>query len=231
MPESAANQLLRYRRRREMGRCVRCGQNRAADKHAQCRVCLDRIGELRDGRLGLTAPRQVGRSRTIAGNRTRKARLRLLSVLDEPGAVHRKAPLQRPRTRADCKGTEVCPWVSCKWHLMLDVNPRNGSIKINYPGVPLDELPATCALELIDRAPGGMFQSEIGVALNLTRERTRQIVQSAMSKVQAQAEAMGVAEVAEWGQAESYQDEELANAEELVNAEDWAEPGDWAEEP
>ena len=26
-----------------------------------------------------------------------------------------------------------CPWVACKHHLYLDVNPETGSIKMNFP--------------------------------------------------------------------------------------------------
>jgi DNA-directed RNA polymerase specialized sigma24 family protein len=67
---------------------------------------------------------------------------------------------------------------------MLDVKPETGAITIYYPGVPIDELPATCALELIDRAPDGMTLEEIGAAFNLTRERVRQIARDAQAKIE-----------------------------------------------
>jgi transposase-like protein len=38
----------------------------------------------------------------------------------------------RPRTRAECENRpRPCPWVSCKYHLFLDVNPVKGSIRFN----------------------------------------------------------------------------------------------------
>jgi len=42
----------------------------------------------------------------------------------------------RPRTRADCKDApRPCPFVSCKHHLYLDVSPRTGAIKMNFPDI------------------------------------------------------------------------------------------------
>jgi len=35
----------------------------------------------------------------------------------------------RPKTRADCEGGHrPCPYVSCKYNLFVDVNPRTGSV-------------------------------------------------------------------------------------------------------
>src|SRR5207248_4026222 len=36
----------------------------------------------------------------------------------------------RPRVRGDCaEGPRPCPYVSCKYNLYVDVNPRTGSVK------------------------------------------------------------------------------------------------------
>ena len=36
---------------------------------------------------------------------------------------------RRPASRTECKdGARPCPFVSCKYHLFLDVNPSTGSI-------------------------------------------------------------------------------------------------------
>src|SRR6185436_15449349 len=59
------------------------------------------------------------RSKTIAMKRLTKEEMRLGALMyppvdDEP----------RPQTRKDCKDAQrPCPWVSCKHHLYLDVNP------------------------------------------------------------------------------------------------------------
>ena len=40
----------------------------------------------------------------------------------------------RPTSRVHCKtGPRPCPFVSCKFHLYLDVHPETGSIKLNFP--------------------------------------------------------------------------------------------------
>jgi len=81
---------------------------------------------------------------------------------------------ERPRTRGDCRGDErPCPFVACKHHLYLDVNPETGSIKLNFPDLEPWELPETCALDVADR--GGVTLEEVGEIMNLTRERIRQV--------------------------------------------------------
>jgi hypothetical protein len=80
----------------------------------------------------------------------------------------------RPRTRADCvDGPRPCLFVSCKYHLYLDVNPRTGSVKLNFPDKELWELAETCALDVADK--GGITLEEVGAIMNLTRERVRQV--------------------------------------------------------
>ncbi len=80
----------------------------------------------------------------------------------------------RPKTRAECaEGPRPCLFVSCKYHLYLDVNPRTGSVKLNFPDKELWELEQTCALDVADR--GGITLEEVGTIMNLTRERVRQV--------------------------------------------------------
>ena len=66
-----------------------------------------------------------------------------------------------------------CPWVACKHHLYLDINPETGSIKINFPDLEPWELQNTCALDVAER--GGITLEEVGEIMNLTRERIRQV--------------------------------------------------------
>jgi hypothetical protein len=80
----------------------------------------------------------------------------------------------RPQTRGECAdGPRPCPWASCRYHLFLDVHPTSGSIKLNHPGLELDEMRETCALDVADR--GETSFAEIGRMLNLTLEGVRQI--------------------------------------------------------
>jgi len=108
------------------------------------------------------------RSRTIAMKRLTKEELRLGALLyppvDEP----------RPRTRAECwDQPRPCPWVSCKHHLYLDVNPETGSIKLNFPDLEVWEMKETCSLDIADK--NGITLEEVGDIMNLTRERIRQV--------------------------------------------------------
>ena len=109
------------------------------------------------------------RSKTIAMKRLTRAELQRGAVAHPPveGVV-------RPTVRSECaEGMRPCPFVACKHHLYLDINPRTGSIKINFPDLEPWELQHTCALDVADN--GGLTLEEIGLITNLTRERVRQV--------------------------------------------------------
>jgi hypothetical protein len=108
------------------------------------------------------------RSRTIAMKRLTREELRIGAMLYPPVDV------PRPQTRGECRGEQrPCPWVACKFHLYLDVNPETGSIKLNFPDLEPWELPHTCSLDVAER--GGITLEEVGEIMNLTRERIRQV--------------------------------------------------------
>lgn len=80
----------------------------------------------------------------------------------------------RPKTRGECEnGIRPCPWVSCRYHLYLDVDPDTGSIKLNHPKLELDQMGDTCALDVAEH--GFHTLEEVGGILNVTRERARQL--------------------------------------------------------
>jgi hypothetical protein len=121
------------------------------------------------------------RSKTIAMKRMTRAEL---------AAGARAYPrsetegLERPRTRAECQGEQrPCPWVACKHHLYLDINPSTGSIKINFPDLEPWELRDTCALDVAER--GGSTLDEVGEVTNLTPERIRQLEARGLVKLKA----------------------------------------------
>jgi hypothetical protein len=89
---------------------------------------------------------------------------------------------ERPRTRGDCADApRPCPWVACKHHLYLDINPETGSIKIHFPGREPWEIEHTCALDVAEI--GGLTLEDTGARLNLTRERIRQVEASGLASV------------------------------------------------
>jgi hypothetical protein len=109
------------------------------------------------------------RSKTIALKRLTREEMRK-GALENPPIDD----IDRPTTRAECQSAmRPCPWVACKHHLYLDINPRTGSIKINFPELEPWELKHTCALDVADN--GGLTLEEIGLITNLTRERVRQV--------------------------------------------------------
>jgi hypothetical protein len=93
--------------------------------------------------------------------------------------------VQRPRTRGECEGSaRPCPFVSCTMHLYLDVSPKNGAIKINFPGVPVWEMPESCALDVAERyRDKGAPLAVLAKAMGLSYDRAFQVVDEVKRKV------------------------------------------------
>ncbi len=108
------------------------------------------------------------RSKTIAMKRLTREELRVGAAMYPP------VDIARPTNRSECiDEAGPCPWVACKHHLYLDINPETGSIKINFPDLEPWELKNTCALDVAEK--GGITLEEVGEIMNLTRERIRQV--------------------------------------------------------
>ena len=152
------------------------GKAPAATEDERCAVAEEEDDICLDGTEPPTVSRKVRRrrrrsrprSKTIAMKRLTREELRVGALLYPP------VDIPRPHTRGACLQEErPCPWVACKHHLYLDVNPETGSIKINFPDLEPWELPETCSLDVADR--GGITLEEVGEIMNLTRERIRQV--------------------------------------------------------
>jgi hypothetical protein len=116
------------------------------------------------------------RARTIPIKKITKEQIRVGRML------YPEMDYDKPSCRADCATAErPCPFVSCKYHLYLDVNPETGSIKLNFPELEVWEMEETCALDVSRR--GGVTLEEVGVIMNLTRERVRQLEMSGLSRL------------------------------------------------
>jgi len=122
------------------------------------------------------------RAKTTSIKRLSKRELERGRLLFPP---QEHAHVARPKTRGDCLDGEnvlrPCPFVSCKHHLALDVSHDTGSIKENFPGVEVWEMPETCTLDVADR--GGLTLEEVGELMNLTRERVRQLQDRSLARL------------------------------------------------
>lgn len=129
------------------------------------------------GRDGRRRRRERSRARTISIRRLSK------SELARGRALYPEEEYWRPQSREECAKMErPCPFVSCKYHLYIDVHPVRGSIKINFPDAEVWEMTETCALDIADR--GGITLEEVGVIMNLTRERVRQLETQGLARLQ-----------------------------------------------
>jgi hypothetical protein len=99
--------------------------------------------------------------------------------------------IERPRTRGECADVpRPCPWIACKYHLYLDVNPETGSIKINFPHLEPHELKESCCLDVAERGPHTLEQ--VGDIINVTRERVRQIERIGLHKMYGDLKDQGI---------------------------------------
>ena len=146
-----------------------------------------------DGSLALAAEPVEQPERPKRGRRKRRSRARARTIsirrlskteLNRGRMLYPETDYWKPKTRADCVDMErPCPYVSCKYHLYIDVHPVRGSIKVNFPDLEVWEMTETCALDVADR--GGITLEEVGEIMNLTRERVRQVETAGLSKLSA----------------------------------------------
>lgn len=98
--------------------------------------------------------------------------------------------IERPTNRSQCRdGQRPCPWVSCRYHLLVDVT-EDGRPRKNFPFEENDEdgiaaailaMPETCALDVADR--GAHFLEDVGEILGVSLERTRQVEERALERI------------------------------------------------
>lgn len=142
-------------------------------------------------------PNLTGNKRRDRSKRKREVRAKTLSIKriskglltsereNDPTANVRRLPL----VRGICEpGDGICPLITCKHHLFLDVSPKTGSIKFNFPDlieddgtIRFEDMPATCVLDIADSGP--ITLEKTGEILNMTRERVRQVDCRAMAKL------------------------------------------------
>ena len=124
------------------------------------------------------APRRKERTRskTIAGRRLTRAEI------EEGKRLVDDMWYERPKSRSECvDGPRPCAFVSCKYHLYLDVKDETQSIKLNFPHLEVWEMEHSCSLDVAER--GGLTLEQVGAIMNLTRERIRQVEGAGMEKL------------------------------------------------
>ncbi|NJK32323.1 MAG: DNA-binding protein [Deltaproteobacteria bacterium] len=120
--------------------------------------------------------RRPSRTRALNVKRLTKDELRIAALL------YPESGYWRPSRRGDCANVpRPCPYVSCKHHLYLDVEPITGSIRFNASGREPWEIEASCSLD--EAEEGGLTLEQVGQRLGLTRERARQLEARALEKM------------------------------------------------
>ena len=113
--------------------------------------------------------------------------------------------VDRPRTSRECDeefddeqgrglGTpgNPCPFLTCRYNLLVDVNEKTGAYSINakytfddeqdpIPDVELPKAAHTCSRKAAEDGP--MRLVAIAKTINVTRERVRQLVEGALNKL------------------------------------------------
>lgn len=148
---------------------------------AVCKGC----GAIPPGRVAFWTCQSCGRKNRPGGRgerprakteSLREMRRHLHVVQDEPTE-------QRPRTRGECaEGPRPCPWVGCRHHLAYEVTPAGG-LKEKFPGVELEDMKHTCALDIADM--GAQSEDTVALLSNVSRERVRQIEKQGMDAFRA----------------------------------------------
>jgi len=132
------------------------------------------------------------RARTISVKRMTKRELEIGRLL------YPETDYWKPRARSECvDGPRPCPFVSCKHHLYIDVSPRTGAIKLNFPDLEVWDMNESCALDVADR--GGTTLEDVGAIMNLTRERIRQVEVKALAKLEALRDMMALRDYVDEG--------------------------------
>lgn len=90
--------------------------------------------------------------------------------------------IERPKTRADCEGgPRPCPFAACEFNLLVEVDETNGHLHFPFGTSDVTAIPESCWADIADR--GGLTLEEVGRAVGVTRERTRQIEERGLRKL------------------------------------------------
>ncbi len=120
--------------------------------------------------------------------------------------------MSRPKTRGECPESRPCPWVSCRYHLLIDAR-EDSLVRIGDRSLTsrtlnrtsdrdrvrewtqdalreLETVSETCALDVADE--GATKLADLGEILGITREGIRQIEEKALRKMKFRLYLLGV---------------------------------------
>lgn len=127
---------------------------------------------------------------------------RKLTVIQEQPKL--TVPEAKPPPRSECVGAaRPCQWFSCRYHLWVNERRpgRRWQGREHIPGVDhrarIGEhgevsYAESCALDVAAVAPDGLPRMAVGKLLGISNERVRQIEESALAKLGAVAERVGI---------------------------------------
>jgi hypothetical protein len=110
-------------------------------------------------------------------------------------------PLRRPRTRGDCvDGPRPCPWVSCHYHLALEVawatNARTPHVRVLFDPDDWTSDTPTCVLDIADAVATCALEPSVdlvGILLGgIKWQRVAQIQQEAIRKLRVRADYLHI---------------------------------------
>lgn len=113
----------------------------------------------------------------------------------------------RPRKRGECPEFRPCPFLSCRYHLYLDITRYKG-IKFNFPDVDPAEMPFSCSLDIAEE--GGRTLDAVAALLNMTREMVRQVearaIKRSLETVKDSSRKLPDGSYMKWEDVEEYED-------------------------
>ena len=74
-----------------------------------------------------------------------------------------------------------CPFVGCRYNLYLDVNPKTGHIRYNFPQRHVCQMDESCALDIAEC--GRLTDAAIAEILGLERSTVTKAVTRALKKM------------------------------------------------
>jgi len=148
-----------------------------APPREKARARADRLARLELARMGLLRP--WGGVAGKASGMFAKKRLSMGEIAIGKMLVDDEIP--RPSYPECADDPAPCYYARCRHSLLVDVN-RFGTIKINFPGWDVDEMPATCSVKEARKGPRTVDQ--VASMFNLTDEAVRAIERDGWRKVE-----------------------------------------------